>query len=660
MSRFRIGHPIALLAAPVFLAVCAFPAPAHGVSEKDYFSDLPEVLSVSRLAQPLDEVPGAVTVIDGETIRRLAVRNVAEVLRLVPGFSFTRRNGGNPLVQYHAALDEYGSRMQVYVDGRSVYSPFYLGDTHRGLLGVVLEDIERIEVLRGSNSAAFGGNAFLGVVNIITRHSADTLGGNVSVTRGERGISDQSARLGWGNETASFRLTAASQADHGLERVFDDSRTDQLHLRGDLRPAANDEVLLELGAMRQGFGEGRPPAPCLVSGFPFICDTNKERTNAFRSGYLHLQWTRMISPDESMRFSLSHDSEYFHDAFLAERFAQVPLPPPLDYHYALVDSGGKSQRQSLEFQHTRRWNEAWRTVWGVEARREAVVSPPLFATSESFSQQQLRLFGNVEWRPAQDWLINAGGMAERGRFGSFDGHWFAPRLAVNYHLTPQHTLRAAATQSFHDPGLYEQRADTRLDVVPLGTLQLVRASGGVRPESLIAQELGYLGRFREFGLTVDLRLYRERMNQRIWRYGVDYVNLPGPTNRGFEYQLDWRPFAATRLLFAQAHQRVIAGRDDNNEALEAPRRVSSLTWLQKLPGNLDFSLMASETLPLRWGGGVLSAVRELDARLGWSFHLGATHGELAFAVQLPGGSGQQYQTDHVFDRRAWTTLRLDF
>ncbi len=163
--------------APTCLALASLPVAAEHaeqrVSELDYFQELPVVLSVSRLAQPLNEVPGAVTVLDRELIRRSGARDVAEVLRLVPGFLLTYRNGATPQAVYHSGMDTYGARMQVYVDGRSVYSSFLLGDTKTGLRGLIIEEIERIEVLRGSNSASYGANAFLGVVNIVTRNAAD-------------------------------------------------------------------------------------------------------------------------------------------------------------------------------------------------------------------------------------------------------------------------------------------------------------------------------------------------------------------------------------------------------------------------------------------------------------------------------------------------------
>ena len=131
--------------------VYAGPSMAAELSEQDYFSELPTVLTVSRLAQPISETPGAVTVIDREIIRRSGARELADVLRLVPGYLIGGFNGANPVAAYHVPLDNYGIRNLVLVDGRPVFSGYYIGDTHRGMMGVLLEDIERIEVLRGSN-----------------------------------------------------------------------------------------------------------------------------------------------------------------------------------------------------------------------------------------------------------------------------------------------------------------------------------------------------------------------------------------------------------------------------------------------------------------------------------------------------------------------------
>ncbi len=123
-------------------------------TEEDYFANVPVVLTASRLDQPLNEAPGAITVIDRHTIRLSGARTLVEVMRLVPGYLAGGWNGANPLASYHIPIDDYGTRNLVLIDGRSVYSTSYLGDTHRGMMDVMLEDIERIEVLRGANSAA--------------------------------------------------------------------------------------------------------------------------------------------------------------------------------------------------------------------------------------------------------------------------------------------------------------------------------------------------------------------------------------------------------------------------------------------------------------------------------------------------------------------------
>ena len=262
------------------------------LSEQDYFGDLPVVLSVSRLAQPLDEVPGAVTVLDRELIRRSGARDVAEVLRLVPGFLLTYRNGANPLASYHAGMDAYGSRMQVYVDGRSLYSSFFLGDTHVALRGIVLEDVERIEVLRGSNSASYGANAFLGVVNIVTRNAADTQGAMLSLTSGEQGVRDGTVRYGWGDERASYRITAAQRKDNGFANVVDDSKISRLQFRADLAPTGIDEIMLQIGMGEIWRGEGTGTG------------TNPFRSIGNEDAHLSLRWQRQLSPDEQLQLRL--------------------------------------------------------------------------------------------------------------------------------------------------------------------------------------------------------------------------------------------------------------------------------------------------------------------------------------------------------------------
>ena len=136
------------------------------VTELDFLGEMPVVLSVSRLRQPASEAPSSTTVIDRETIRASGFLEIADLFRLVPGFYVGRVNGNHPVVSYHGLTGEYSPRLQVLIDGRSVYSQLF-GGAEWSDLALSIDDIERIEIVRGPNAASFGSNAFFGVINII-------------------------------------------------------------------------------------------------------------------------------------------------------------------------------------------------------------------------------------------------------------------------------------------------------------------------------------------------------------------------------------------------------------------------------------------------------------------------------------------------------------
>ena len=115
---------------------------AYAVSEADYLAEMPVVLSVSRLPQRLDETPGAVTLIDRSMIRLSGARDLADLMRLVPGFQTSMSfELGGPQASYHGAFGGFSNRIQVLVDGRSVYSPYFVGSVEAGLQTVALQDI---------------------------------------------------------------------------------------------------------------------------------------------------------------------------------------------------------------------------------------------------------------------------------------------------------------------------------------------------------------------------------------------------------------------------------------------------------------------------------------------------------------------------------------
>ena len=542
-----------MLAVLCFGMLASAAGSAVAVSEQDYFTEMPEVLSVSRLAQPLDETPGAVTVLDRDLIRRSGARTVAELLRLVPGYITASDEGGaRPISSYHADYHVILNHLQVFVDGRSVYSSQVQGTADYGMLGVVLEDVERIEVLRGSNSAAYGTDAFLGVINIVTRHSADTRGGMVSATFGQDGVRDGVARLGWGDQQAAFRVTAARRADDGFANIYDSSRLNQVHLRADLQPAPGDELTVTAGHSDFVWGVDQKDA---------LLPAHDE---AWRNSYGRVQWTHALGATDQLRLSFTADEEAYQNFFPSLR------------------ADGVGRRVEIEAQHSLVAAPGWRLVWGGQYRHEAVNSVDLFANQPDQSLQLWRLFGNVEVIPTQRWVVNAGAMIEKH---SIVGTNVAPRLMLNFHALPDHTFRVGATTAYRQPTLFELRADWQINWQGQHLVDVL-ASGNARPERVNSAEIGYLGRLREVGLTADLRIFHEKVidllsfERPCSTCRKDVVNKDSNVQQGWESQLRWQPTPATRILVNYMDLRLLpdATSTSPQDAGRAPRRVSTVAW----------------------------------------------------------------------------------
>lgn len=181
---------------------------------------LPTILSATRLKQAPAEIPGSMTVIDRELIRASGARNIPELLRQVPGMHIGYRRGNQINVNYHGTNVTEARRLQVLVDGRSVYRSG-LATVDWAELALSIEDIDRIEVFRGPNTAAYGANALMGVINIITRLPMETQGTRLHYTQGTRGVRDGYASHSGGDLLHSWRLSLAGQQDDGFDHDDD-------------------------------------------------------------------------------------------------------------------------------------------------------------------------------------------------------------------------------------------------------------------------------------------------------------------------------------------------------------------------------------------------------------------------------------------------------
>lgn len=622
-----------------------------GVSEKDFLEEMPIILSVSRLPQRLDETPGAVTILDRDFIRSSGARDVADLLRLVPGFqSSTSFEADAPQASYHGVYGYYSARIQVLVDGRSVYSNYFAGSVAPGLMTVMLDDIERIEVLRGSNSVAYGARAMLGVVNIVTRHSSDTLGTRAALTRGENGIQDTQLGLGWRTENSSMRLSLDERGDDGLTGSNGHNRVQRVNFRSDWQVSGSSNVQLSAGWMDIASGKGYANRP-----------GDGLRDTTFENKFVQVDWKEVLSPDQDLVLSFSHNHENYRDVA-----PYLPIPG------LNLDGSGTTSNNTLTAQHTLRLSPALRMVWGAELRRESVTSRPLFNTAEAIVDDFTRLFTHAEWRLRPDLLLNGGVMAEHS---SVSGSSLAPRLMLNWHVTPEQTLRAGISRSFRPPSAFERRSDVRylfnkrlLEVTFL-------ARGNVESEALLTRELGYLGTFPWLKSTLDVRLFDESFTGYI--DGVpylvqldgksyapyDYVNVDNFSIRGLELQWKGQPWPGAQLGFNQTFSRMAFQRPPSETKLPAamPESTSTLFLTQQLPSGLQFSLshQYSEPLWVQRSGDFRQYIHRTDWRLSKSLRFGHRTGELAVTVQNQGQPYADYDSSFLFKRRAFVTLRID-
>jgi iron complex outermembrane receptor protein len=150
-----------------------------------------QVTSVSKKQTDLFKSPAAIYVITQEDIRRSGLTSIPELLRMVPGLDVAQIDANHWAITARGFNWQYADKMLVLIDGRTVYVPEFAGVCWN-MQDVPLEDIDRIEVIRGPGATLWGANAVNGVINIITKSAKDTQGGLASVAYGSQ---DQPRRV---------------------------------------------------------------------------------------------------------------------------------------------------------------------------------------------------------------------------------------------------------------------------------------------------------------------------------------------------------------------------------------------------------------------------------------------------------------------------------
>lgn len=574
-----------------------------------------EVSSVSRKSQLMSDVAAAVYVISQNDIKRSGATSIAEILRLAPGLQVARVGGSAWAVTARGFNSRYSDKLLVLMDGRTLYTPLFSG-VFWNMQDTMIEDIERIEVIRGPGAAMWGSNAVNGVINIITRSASHADGGLAvaGVGSDERGFA--SVRYGGQvNESTGYRIYAKAfdrgpTVAPGGDRADDDWRAIQTGFRVDHSASAQDKVTVQGDAYRAKVGERVHLNTVLIPPYQaeYAADDRASGAN------LLLKWSHRVSDISDFVVQAYYDRA---------RFTAPKLSSDV-------------QTYDVDFQHRIRPNERHDFMWGVSYRalhidtdgsddisfapnnRNGHISAVFFQDDIALIRERLRL--------------TLGGKYEKSYTAG--GQW-QPNIRLLWTPNDEHAVWAAYSRASRTPSYGETSAHIALGVLPPGIPQnpapvpvaiVTQANPDMAAERLTAYELGYRAQLnRHFSVDAALFVNRYR-NLSVLMAGVpvfDAAPVPhftapmvygnddqGYTSKGLELVADWRVRDWMRVEATYTHIRMddrTLGSAGSDVAGLVPRHQASLRWQMDLGSKTQLDWW------LRYVGRLRSAEQEVDA-----------------------------------------------
>lgn len=519
---------------------------------------LQEVVStVSRQKSTVGKSPAAVFVISNEMIRRSGARSIPEVLRMAPGVQVHRVDSNKWSISIRGFLSPFSNKLLVQIDGRSVYTPLFAG-VYWDVQDVLLEDVDRIEVIRGPGATVWGANAVNGVINVITKKAKDTQGVFVEAGGGtERGFS--SARGGGQiGDNGWYRVYGKwFERDTGAGLGFDPA--DDWHMQrggGRMDWELDGGMSLTLqGDYYEGTSGVRRGVPvALPEGLRTI--GSDENT---RGGNVLARLSQQI--DETTNWSL----QTYYDYTFRE----------------IEDSGLVDDRDmiDIDFQFQ---SSPWldhSIVWGIGYRyhqdeiRNAPFSLALTPTERDydlisgFIQDEMTLIDETLF-------FTAGSKFEHNDFTGFE---FQPSVRLLWTPDERHSIWAAASRAVRTPSRVEDDGRATFPpVVPPGLFPVFKGSRDFESEDVVAYEAGYREQITK-QLAVDVTGFFNDYNDIL---GVtretptfeppEGLILPTLINNsgnaqsyGFEVSSSWQIAPWWRAFGSYSYMRMV-GRDSND------------------------------------------------------------------------------------------------
>src|SRR6267378_2741083 len=585
-----------------------------------------QVTSVSKRTQKVADAAAAIFVITQEDIRRSGATSIPEALRLVPGLEVARIDQNKWAIGSRGFNGRFDNKLLVLIDGRSVYTPLFSG-VYWNVQDVMLEDVDRIEVIRGPGATLWGANAVDGVINVITKKAKATQSAVVTAGAGTEERAAGGVRFGsklgdntyyraytkyfdWGPSAYPSGMTAHDGWD-ALRGGF----------RADWTPAGANSLTLQGDIYRSKYGETLT-VPSLNAPYSSTFPNNGN----YSGGNILGRWNHS-SEGSSMSLQM-----YYDNTTIADNSLFVD-------HQNIFD---------MDFQDGFHLGNSQQFVWGLGYRSIRDRNDPSFSVSLQPNQLTLNHFSAF----VQD-EISLVNNRLRLTFGSkfehndFTGFEVQPNARLLWTLTPNQSVWTAVSRAVRTPALTEEGLRLNQAVVPPATptnptpfpaVVTVFGSHQFQSEDLLAYELGYRVQATS-SLSADIAtFYNNYSNLRTAEPGAPFLEgSPAPTDivvpfvagnkmsggtYGVELFADWKIVPKWRLVGSYSYLQMnihknADSQDPTNDSPNgsSPRHQWYLRSSVDLPKHFDqdTTLRFVDHLP----GLNIPSYYSLDAHLGW-------------------------------------------
>ena len=488
-----------------------------------------QVTSVSKKEQTLSKTAAAVFVIDKEDIHRSGATNIPDLLRMAPGVDVAQIDGGHWAISIRGFSDVYGDKVLVLIDGRSVYNETFSGVTWEAM-DMPLEDIERIEVIRGPGGTVWGANAVNGVINIITKSAKATQGGLLSADASSRtnagGLVQYGGKIGSAGTYRVFDkyFNIAPAVPAGQLPALDGSHGFHEGFRSDWDLSPRDSLTVE-GDVLQTEGGATSVNAVIANALPFVTKTIPDEIR-YASGSIVGLWNHTMANGSDMSLEINDERHVWRSQGIRESSNSFDV----DFHHHLAIG----TRQDV--------------VWGFDFRTvQASFVPGVSITiaSPASPSNLYSVFVQDEIKIADSLSLTLGSKLEHNSYTGFE---YEPSAQLTWAVTDRHTLWASAARAIRQPAQLDVGLEADAAVVPLGNgaAGIVEQFGtpNVQAEKLLDFELGHRAQINSH-LSVDsvvfLSSYR---NLGAFEPGNPFFTVSdGPPHVAIPLILDYKAYA---------------------------------------------------------------------------------------------------------------------